>query len=332
MLERIMIIHGGAGKWRKERLMRAKKALLDIASEIKKRFNKKNVIDLVEFAIKRMELDETFNAGRGAALNLLGEVELDAGIMTSDGMIGAVAAVRNVMHPISLAKIVMNELDHILLVGEGAERIAKLYNLYNPSNELKTDYSYVRWIKAIKEITNYLTGGEIRDDLIKYYLREIFPKILEFIKKNPEFLEQIKEKYSSEISDTVGAVASDGETIVAGVSTGGIFLKIPGRVGDSPILGAGFYANKNGGCVATGHGEKIMRSLLCYRVVNYLEKYSAVEAARKILDEFYSRIEIRAGLIIVDKNGDWGVYHTTEKFPVAIVLDDEVIVKDYWRD
>jgi len=332
MPKHVVLIHGGAGKWRKDRLTLAKKSLLSIANEVSKILKEKNSIDIVEFAIRCMELDEVFNAGRGAALNLLGEVELDAGIMTSEGKIGAVAAVRNVMHPISLAKIVMNELDHILLAGDGADYIAELYGLYSPSKKLITAYSYARWISAIKEITRYLAGEEIRDSSIKYYLKEIFPSILRFIRKKPELYERIKEKYSSKTSDTVGAVANDGKTIVAGVSTGGIFLKFPGRIGDSPILGAGFYATKNGGCVATGHGEKITRSLLCYKAVKYLGKYAAMEAARKALDESYSEIRIRAGIIIIDRNGNWGVYHTTENFPVAVVTEDEIIVKDYWRD
>ncbi len=331
MPSQIILIHGGAGKWKKERLSRAKESLLNIANSVKNKMGEIDPIDAVEFVIRCMEEDETFNAGRGAALNLFGEVELDAGIMTSSGRVGAVAAVKNVLHPISLAKIVMNELDHVLVSGKGAEQLAKLHNLYTSPDKLVSDYAYNRWLRAIREIHNYLSGKEIQDDSIRYYLTEIFPNITNIIKDYPELYEEIKKRYSHNISDTVGALASNENIIVAGVSTGGIFLKFPGRIGDSPIIGAGFYATRKGGCVATGHGEEIMKNLLCYKAVNYLEKYSAVEAAKKALEEAYHRTRIKAGLIMVDNSGNWGVYHTTDYFPVAVIVSGKIIVKDYWR-
>ncbi len=331
MNSRVIILHGGAGRWSEKRLEKARLMLLNIAEEAMRILVNKGALDAVEYAIRSMEKNEVFNAGRGSALNLLGEVEVDAGLMTSEGKIGAAASVKEVMHPITLARIVMENTNHVLLAGDGAKYLAKLYGLLVKPNELITEYSYNRWITAIREIFNYYETGSIKDDNIRYYLTDIFPHILKFVQKYPEIRHEISKKIGEQVSDTVGAVAFDGRKIVAGVSTGGIFLKWPGRIGDSPIIGAGIYASKKGGCVATGHGEKIMKSLLCLRVIEHLDELNAAEAAKIVLDKYEEEINIRAGVIVVDNMGNWGVYHTTSKFPVVVMTDNETILRDFWR-
>lgn len=325
----ILILHGGAGKWSGKRLPIALDQLNEIARDSFLILKTNGALDAVEYAIKYMEKSEIFNAGRGAALNLFGEVELDAGLMTSDGKVGAVASVRNVMHPITLAKIVLQETDHVLMVGEGAEFLAKSRGLIVPKDELISDYAKKRWESAVKEILQRVKGKITKHPLLDYMLT-IFPHLIEFIKNNTSFLEHIKEKYGMGISDTVGAVAYDGKSFAAGSSTGGIFLKIPGRVGDTPIMGAGFFASKDGACSATGHGEAIMKTFLCKRAVEYAKKYGAEEGVKKLFEDVSKELNIRAGVILLDEEGNWGVYHTTKYFPVAIISEERIIIKDHW--
>ena len=179
-----------------------------------------NVVDAVEAAIKVMEYDPAFNAGRGAVLNILGHVEMDASIMDGkDCNAGAVASISGIKNPISLARYVMENTSHVLMVAEGAKKLAKMSGFKSiPEKWFITE-------KAIKELDEFK------------------------IKHNMSGKNSEGELWRSEIKGgavghgTVGAVAYYKGHIAAGTSTGGLTGKLPGRVGDSPILGQGVFAD-----------------------------------------------------------------------------------------
>ncbi|MEO0141822.1 MAG: isoaspartyl peptidase/L-asparaginase [candidate division WOR-3 bacterium] len=264
----VIIADGGAGgiNFPARRTWGLKKAV-SIGYEILK--NGGSSLEAVERAIMVLEDTTIFNAGTGSVLGLTGEIEMDAAIMTSTGEFGAVAAIRNVRYPIQVARLVMEKTDHLLLCGDGATRFARLNGIkyYNP----KTKEKERMWLRAKKRLqSDYFSK-----------LKELAP-----------------------LYETVGVVAMDKNgLIVAGTSTGGISLHLPGRVGDTPIIGAGTYANKDGGVSATGHGEAIMRTLLAYKTVTLLARYPARIAARKAI-EYATRNHCRAGLIGIDKKGE----------------------------
>ncbi len=264
----VIIANGGAGGINfPSRRARGLKKAVGIGYEILK--NGGSSLEAVEKAIMVLEDTTIFNAGTGSVFGLTGEVEMDAAIMTSNGEFGAVAAIRNVRYPIQVARLVMEKTDHLLLCGEGATRFARLWGIkyYDPRTKEKRRW----WQRARRSLQS------------NYFLR----------------LKELAPLY-----ETVGVVAMDKKgLIVAGTSTGGISMHLPGRVGDTPIIGAGTYANRNGGVSATGHGEAIMKILLAYRAVMLLARYPAPIAAKKAI-EYATKNNCRAGLIGVDKRGE----------------------------
>ncbi|MEO0136097.1 MAG: isoaspartyl peptidase/L-asparaginase [candidate division WOR-3 bacterium] len=288
----VIIANGGAGgiNYPHRRAQGLKKAV-SIGYEILK--NGGSSLDAVERAIMVLEDTTIFNAGTGSTLGLTGEVEMDASIMTSLGNFGAVAAIKNVRYPIQVARLVMEKTDHLLLCGEGALRFARLCGIkyHNP----KTKEKERMWLRAKKRLKS-----------------EYFPKIY-----------QLKELY-----ETVGVVALDKNgMITVGTSTGGISLHLPGRVGDTPIIGAGTYANKFGGVSATGHGEMIMKTLLAFRTVNLMEKYSA-PVAGKMAISYATRQKCRAGLIGIDRHGKILCINNTEAMSWCYIKDG--IMKSFY--
>jgi beta-aspartyl-peptidase (threonine type) len=179
-----------------------------------------------------------------------------------------VASLREVKNPIRVARLVMEKTDHILLAGEGALRFARLMGVkpYNPA----TPERKALWRRSRKGLKS------------KYFQR----------------LKELSEYYG-----TVGVVALDQKgRIAVGTSTGGINLHLPGRVGDTPIIGAGTYCDQNGGVSTTGHGEAIMKTFLALRTVQLLARYPAKAAARKAID-YATRNGCRCGLIGIDRKG-----------------------------
>ncbi len=241
--------------------------------------------DAVEAAIKVMEDDPQFDAGYGSFLNLFGEVEMDASIMKSDYSCGAVASVKNIQHPITLARRVMEDTEHVFLVGEGANLIAEAlgfpyFDPISPQSKKKWEEMKEKFIKGEEK----LAFGNLRE----FYLKKL-----------------------TENLGTVGAVAVDDTGLItAGTSTGGIHLKLPGRVGDTPIIGAGTYATSWAGASSTGRGECIIKLTLAKRVVDLIEHYSPQEATDKA-KEFAEKMNCLCGLITLDKNGNFGAFHTT---------------------
>ena len=220
-----------------------------------------SALDAVEATVNAVEdnpLDSS--VGYGGFPNLLGEVELDASIMDGKTLrAGAVAAVKHFKNPISIARKVMEETPHLLLVGEGAELFAASMGFERC--ELLTDRSRERYESIIKEITQ---GDESSPMSLRY------PGRAEWY-----------EKLSKERHGTVNVIAIDSKgDICTGVSTSGLGLKLPGRVGDSPIIGAGNYAdNRFGGAACTGRGELAIRLSSARSIIAYMSSGMSVAEA-----------------------------------------------------
>ncbi len=233
-------------------------------------------VEAVEKAVNFMEDDPTFDAGRGSFVNSIGDIELDASIM--DGTTfraGAIAAVQNIRYPISLARIIMDKSEHILLAGSGAVRFAEEHGITQCSKEdLLVGRELERW-KAIKSSAKSISTKDA------------------FRKKTP--------------LDTVGAVALDNSGVIAsGTSTGGTPNKYPGRVGDSPLIGCGTYADSTfGGASCTGWGEAIIKVVLAKTVIDLMEYNGGDPAAAA--KQGIARLEKKAdgfgGVIVLNKNG-----------------------------
>ena len=239
-------------------------------------------LDAVEAAVRILEDHPVFDAGLGSHLNADGVVELDAGIM--DGktlMAGAIASVKRVANPISLARRVLQESPHVFLVGEGAERFAQAVGvpLCDP------------------------------ESLVVPRERELWEhRRAETEPQPPAAL------FRSEPADTVGAVALDmAGNLAVGNSTGGTFYKHPGRVGDTPIIGCGLYAdNALGAAACTGWGEQIMKTVLAKTTVDHMALLgSARDAAHVAVAYFEHRIGGLGGVICISPSGQIGFAHST---------------------
>lgn len=313
-----LILHGGAGTWSiasPERREKAKKVVEEcthrgwIVLE-----EKNNAVEAIVEAIKCMEDSGVLNAGWGSVLDLLGGRGLDAGIMSSNGLIGAVGHVKATRNVIELARIVAVETPHILIVGEGADELARIKGLppLPPPPE--------RVSKIYREYLGKLMRGE--------YTRPYIEAMKKFLEYNPSYYELLKKILV--VHDTVGACAIDeNNVLVAGVSTGGLLLKFPGRVGDSAIPGAGFYASNNIACSATGIGEKIIETMVCkqldqeYRSTNDLE-----QASNNVLKYVNKTVgEDSLGFIAVDRAGEITWKYNTEAMLVGYVRDGKVYVE-----
>ena len=237
-VEYAIVIHGGAGSAKIDADVvaartRSLSAYLRLGGEMLKQGSQS--LDVVEAVIRELEDDPLFNAGRGAVYNSEGGHELDASIMDGrDLSCGAVAGVTRVKNPVSLARRVMTDTPHILLAGDGADRFARQLGLERVKpNYFHTEQARQRWDKA-RAAEQKQSSSE----------------------KPPLYL------------GTVGCVVLDREgNIAAGTSTGGLTNKKYGRVGDSPIIAAGTYAdNRTCGVSGTGIGEHFIRHVVAYDV------------------------------------------------------------------
>ncbi len=293
---RAIIVHGGVGKVKPDKIERVKAGLRKaVETGYTILMEKNDALSACEAAVRVLEDEPVFNAGTGAVLTLDGRCELDAAIMRGKTLeAGAVAGVENIKNPISLARLVMEKTDHVLLIGEGAENFARImgFESYDP----KTPERVEEWQKLKEKL---IKGEPLH-----------WKKIYELIKAHPELLH-----------GTVGCVAiDDSGEIVAGTSTGGVFLKLFGRVGDTPILGAGTYATSFGGASCTGIGEGIMRTLLAKTACDFMKMgISAQKTAEACIDLINNTVKTETGIITLDKDGNIGFAYNTENMPVAYV-------------
>jgi len=239
-------------------------------------------LDAVAEAVRLLEDDPQFNAGRGAVLSHDGEAELDASIMDGLGpRAGAVAGIRHVKNPIGLARLVMDKSPHVMLIGEGAEKFAREQGLELVPN------TYFRTPYRERELQRALDGE-----------REDASGRSGDVAGTPR---------GGTITGTVGAVALDRSgNLAAATSTGGMTNKRYGRVGDSPIIGAGTYANNESCAVsATGSGEFFIRAVVAhdiYALVEY-KRLSLEEAAKEVVQAKLKRQGGEGGIIAIDRAG-----------------------------
>ncbi len=272
-----IIVHGGAGMLPAERYERAQEGCRAAAAagwEVLRAGG--HALDAVEAAVRVLEDDPAFNAGRGSVLNAAGQVEMDAGIMDGHtGQAGAVTLIKHVRHPITLARYVMTHTPHLILGAEGAEAMASKAGC--------------EWVENAFFITPYR-------------------------------LKQYRRRVASSQGDTVGAVALDAQGhLAAANSTGGVSFKYPGRIGDSPIPGAGYVANSQMAAAATGQGEHIILAGLAFLLRDLVASgLSAPQAASRATALFLQRVpQGQAGWILLDAQGRVGIAHTTQHLPHA---------------
>jgi beta-aspartyl-peptidase (threonine type) len=305
----ILGIHGGIGYDRKDvtpdflKQVRAglEAALKAGAAKLK---DGGSSVDAVEAAIRVMEDDPNFNAGKGAVFTHDGRNELDASIM--DGKTkkaGAVAGVTIVRNPISAARAVMEKSKHVLFTGRGAEIFASKQDL-----EI-VDPAYFwtepRW-KAIQEIWSREKAEQ----------------------------QSTKAKPKSEAYGTVGAVALDKDGhLAAGTSTGGMTNKIAGRVGDSPIIGAGTYADNESAAIScTGHGEFFIRYAVSHEIVAQMKykKISLKDAAEDVINRQLRDAGGEGGCVALDHSGKFATAFNTEgMYRGCITRDGKITVRLY---
>jgi len=287
-----IVVHGGAGSWQPERSqdgLRGVKEAAKTGFDILK--NGGSAVDSVVEAVAVMEDKGAFNAGYGSSLTIEKKVEMEASIMDGRTLeAGATALLHDIRNPVRLARIVMEKTDHVFVVGDGAEKLAELYHFErrNPVTELR-----LRYYEAQKK------------QLLAR--KSELPKLYDLVKHHPELF----------CLDTVGAVAIDKDgNVAAATSTGGFPLKLPGRIGDSPLIGCGTYAdNLSGACSATGVGEIAIRLVLAKTACNYVESgksaEEAVESAIKLVNKRISTSYNSMGLIVVDSQGRFGAAHNS---------------------
>ena len=278
-----IVIHGGSGTITKVRMTGEKEAEIRAVLEASIRAGHKVLLEgapgteAVKAAINVMENSPLFNAGKGAVYNAAGDHEMDASIMEGKGLnAGAVASVSHIRNPIDLALKVMTESEHVMLMGEGAEEFARQhgFEMMDPA-----------WF-----------GTEFRwQQLQRIKAREIAET------------ETDKEDQQDRWFSTVGAVALDRHgNLAAGTSTGGTSNKRWGRVGDSPIIGAGTYASNNGCAVsATGNGEYFIRHVVAYNICNRVELGTPLsDAADTVVNDILVKAEGEGGAIAIDRAGN----------------------------
>jgi L-asparaginase / beta-aspartyl-peptidase len=280
-----LIVHGGAWKIPKEAVEDCRAGVRRaLESGWKILSSGGAAIEAVEAAVVVLEDDPTFDAGIGSHLNLEGRVQLDAIVMDGSTLkAGAVAAVERVRNPIRLARRVLEKSEHMMLVAGGAEKFAAENSIaLCLPDELILDRERMAWRRCFED-------------------------------------SHAAENHFSHEHGTVGAVALDGNgNLVAGTSTGGTCCKFPGRVGDSPLIGCGCYADaESGGVSCTGHGEGIMKIVMAKMAVDLLhdqrvlvphrKKRGPESLAQAVADACVRKLSHRAhttgGLILLDRQG-----------------------------
>ena len=313
----VMVIHGGAGTILKKNMTPEKEkayttALTQaLAAGYEKIKAGKSSLDAVEAAINILEDNPLFNAGKGAVFTHDGRNEMDAAIMNGkDLSAGAVAGVTIIKNPISAARAVMEKSEHVMMAGPGAEKFAKEAGL--EIVDPKYFFTKERWQSLQKAI---------KEDSLKNKLNHSF---------NESKLGTINRDYKF---GTVGAVALDNEgNLAAGTSTGGMTNKKYGRIGDSPIIGAGTYANnKTVGISCTGWGEFYIRNVVAYDLSALMEyKNLSVEDAGRIVIKKVEDMGGDGGLIALDKNGNVAMPFNTEgMYRGTVTSDGKIEIKIY---
>jgi beta-aspartyl-peptidase (threonine type) len=298
-----LIAHGGAGNWRpgsEDDAVAGIRAAVEAGRAIL--VANGTALDAVCATVTALEDNPIFNAGTGAVLNFDGFCELDASVMVSrECRVGAVCALQRVKNPILVARKVMEETDHVMLAGEGALRFARVMGFadHDPVTPQRRD----DWRDKKAHL------GEV---LGKHSLR-----MRRFLKEHPEYA-----------GGTVGAVAVDADGVLAaGTSTGGVTMKLVGRVGDSPLAGAGNYASSSAAASATGTGEYVIRSLAARSIAEAVERGTPIaRAVADVLDRLGRDFDADVGFVAVDASGTPVAAHRTRDMPHAFFSAERPVV------
>lgn len=304
-----IVIHGGAGTIAKASLTAEQEAAIRATLKTSVEAGHQALLqgatstDAVIAAINVMEDSPLFNAGKGSVFNAAGKHEMDASIMEGAGLeAGAIASVSQIKNPINLALKVMTESEHVMLMGEGAEEFARQqgFEMTDPAY-FHTDFRWqqLQGIKAKEQANQETTVQDQHDQWFS----------------------------------TVGAVALDqyGD-LAAGTSTGGTSNKRWGRVGDSPIIGAGTYAdNKSCAVSATGHGEYFIRHVVAYNICNRVGFGAPLaEAADTVVNDILVKARGEGGVIAIDHEGNIATPFNSEgMYRASIDTDGEMSISIY---
>ena len=308
-----LVVHGGAGTIersemtpQREREYRAGlERALTAGYEILKRSG--SSLDATEAAVRVLEDDPHFNAGKGAVFTSVGTNEMDAAIMDGKTLnAGAVASLKHIQNPVSLARLVMEKSGHVMLDGEGAEAFAKVNGIQLLPDQ-KYFFTQERWEALQKIKATEKSGGGAGEK--KYLITD------------------------QDRHGTVGAVALDQNgNLAAATSTGGTTNKRAGRVGDSPVIGAGTYANNTTCAVsATGDGEYFIRATVAHDVSALMEYcgMSLQEAAQSVLDKV-AKLGGSGGLIAIDRQGDLALpFNTSGMYRGYVDPNGKFVVEIY---
>ena len=287
-----LIVHGGAWDIPDEAIdasnagcLRALRAGWGVLS------NGGHALDAVEAAVIVLEDDPVFDAGYGSHLNLDGEVECDAIVMDAATLrAGAAAGLRHVRNPVRVARAILEHSPHMMLISEGAERFAVEHDITLCDSEA----------------------------LVSPAEREAWERCRED--------SHAAEHHRGHEQGTVGAVALDEQgRLFAATSTGGTCCKLPGRVGDSPLIGCGCYADRETGAVsATGYGEAIMKVVMAKTACDFLRPANSTpaRAAQAAVQLLANRGKGTGGLILLDKNGNPGFAFNTPRMSYGFVNPD----------
>ncbi|MEM9091130.1 MAG: isoaspartyl peptidase/L-asparaginase family protein [Cyanobacteria bacterium P01_F01_bin.53] len=292
-----LIIHGGAGALEDLKYEASesefKESILEILASGRKRLeNGEAALDVVEHCVNLLEDNPLYNAGKGSVLNENGQVEMDAALMNGpDLKAGAVTCVKNIKNPISLARQVLEQGDHVMLAGEGALEFAKFSKA-----ELQPDDYFITPAR-VKQLEEAQSVGRM---------------MLDHEKVKPEAANKSSNKQKL---GTVGAVARDIHgNLAAATSTGGLVNKRWGRVGDTPVVGAGVFAdNETCGVSATGYGEQFLRTVFAKTVSDYVQfkGLDATEAAQAGIDYLVAKVNGEGGVIVIDGAGKCAAAQST---------------------
>ncbi|NQT24036.1 isoaspartyl peptidase/L-asparaginase [candidate division KSB1 bacterium] len=293
----VIVVHGGAWRIPDEEIqahLNGIRVALQEGWKILKNGGKG--LDAVERSVSVLEDDPTFDAGKGSILNTDGSVEMDASIMDGSNMkAGAVAALRNYPNPVQIARCVMDKTEHILLSGPGCESFAMKHGFHpSPIRELMTE-------RELHRLESVMLDEDFR-----------------------------AEHAFGQKRGTVGVVVLDEQGhIAAATSTGGTPKKIPGRVGDTPIIGAGTYAEDGvGGVSCTGWGEAIMKVMLAKDVAERMRQdVDAQTSAEQSIVILKERVNGLGGLICIDKKGQIGVAYNTPRMARGTMTCEQ---DDFW--
>jgi beta-aspartyl-peptidase (threonine type) len=287
-----LMVHGGAGALDNVKDQKVAVRYLDAVHNVLEHGREilrlgGSALQTVEACASLLEDDPVFNAGCGSVLNEFGKVEMDAGIMDGrDLSAGAVAGVQNIANPVQLARRVMSDSEHVLLIAEGAMRFADHCGIERaPDSYFSTPDRIAQLEQARLQHKMMLDHDDTDTEDQKY--------------------------------GTIGAIARDSDgNLAAATSTGGIVNKRMGRVGDSPIIGAGVYADNDSCAVsATGFGEEFMRSVISKTIADYIEMkgLDATEATEAGIDYLVRKVQGRGGVIVIDRHGNCAGGFTTKK-------------------